>query len=55
MTTYHVIAKVIEKYELEVEADSEEEAKELAENKLEGSRRHKYHTDSDFELEVWEE
>ena len=54
MTTYTVTARLTEIYELEIEADSEEEATEKANELLEGDNKYKYHQDSEGTLEVYE-
>jgi len=51
---YEVTAKLIEIYKVDVEADSEEEAIEIAEAMLEGQSRHKHHWDSDAEFTAYE-
>lgn len=51
---YEVYTKLIEIYKIEVEADSELEAFEIAERLLEGDSKHQYHQDSDAESVAYE-
>ena len=50
---YEVSAKFIEFYLVEVEADSKEEAIELADAMLEGDAKHSHHWDSDAEFTAY--
>jgi hypothetical protein len=54
MPRFEIIIKKIEKYVLDVVANSEQEAKEIAEQKILESPA-KYHDDSDFEIECYED
>ena len=54
MAKYEVYFEQIEKYWFEVEADSEEEAKEKAEEISQSEKIKDYHDDSDAKLEVYE-
>lgn len=51
---YEVTARLIEIYKVDVEADSEEEAIELADSMLEGDAKYKHHWDSDAEFTAYE-
>lgn len=51
---HEVTAKLIEIYRLEVEAETEEDAINLADELLEGDLKHKYHEDSDAEFTAYE-
>ena len=54
VATYEVTVRVIEKYELEVEADSKEDARDKVEAILESEGKHEYHADSDVEMDIFE-
>lgn len=51
---FEVRIKQIEIYDLEIEADSEQEAIEVAHEKLASEDKHKYHVDSDGEDTAYE-
>lgn len=51
---YEVIIKLIEVYELEIEAESEDEAKRKADDIMESPHKYDYHVDSDAEITAYE-
>jgi len=53
MATYQVTIRKIEKYYVEVSAEDEQEAREIAEAKIE-SAPNDHHDDSDVEIECYE-
>lgn len=54
MGKYFVSINLIEKYTLDIEANSEEEAIEKANELLEADGKEKYHDDSDAEESAYE-
>lgn len=51
---YEVIVKEFEIYNIQIDADSEQEAQKLADEVMESGKKHEHHDDSGAEIQVFE-